>query len=60
MSAPMPRAQSSGLPEPAPVHEKVSRWAWVILIGVLAGAVAATVLLLLVEWTAPGSGTVAR
>ena len=33
----MPRAQSSGLPEPAPVHEKVSRWAWVILIGVLAG-----------------------
>jgi hypothetical protein len=51
-----------GLPLP-PVHpdpyERVSPWAWVGLIVLLMVAVAATATLLLLQWMAPGSGTVA-
>ena len=37
-----------------------SRWAWLVLITVLVLAAAGTCALLLIQWTSPGSGTVAR
>ena len=46
-------------PVQAEPHERVSPWAWVGLIVLLLVAVAGTATLLLLQWMAPGSGTVA-
>ena len=46
-------------PVDAEPHERVSPWAWVGLIVLLMVAVAGTATLLLLQWMAPGSGTVA-